>query len=78
MEIDARIVFQNHTPATSGTANGMIPGILVCDMRTMGDVLAELAGDATPDMLHFDVNREVLRIEHYAMDEYVLSLPVAA
>lgn len=76
MEIDARIVF-SLTPAP-GIANGMVPGIVIADMRTMGDLLAELAGDTTPDMLHFDVTREVLRIEHYAMDEYVLGLDRAA
>lgn len=73
MEIDTRIVF-SLTPVTTGTANGMIPGIVIADMRTMGDLLAELAGDDSPDALHWDVQREVTRIEHYAMDEYVLGL----
>lgn len=77
MEIDARIVF-TLSPVTPGMANGMVPGLTICDMRTMGDLLAELAGDETPDALHWDVIRECERIECYAMDEYVMGLPEAA
>jgi hypothetical protein len=64
MEIDARIVF-TLSPATTGTANGMVPGLCICDMRTMGDLLAELAGDTTPNALHNDVRDACNAIEWF-------------